>query len=351
VPTPPANTCGDVSSDSQNCGFCGHTCRGAVCDGGHCAPAQVASAPNLASFVTDGANLFFIDDHGAYACSVGDASSCRPLVSPSSLVLRGWSTDHDAWQILALSGGGRTLASSLDSLSPAGIAMFGDRVLVTDKSTRAVLVCPTNAPCDDVSLGIVDTDSSDDPGRAVAVGPASIAWVQGSAIRGASLPALGQTVRPSVERDEDDTEATARLSAHDLSDVFWLSTKGLYHADDLTQTPSRWFSIVATDFAVDPDALHVAGRSGLFRVVRADQQPSLLAAGQFVHVASDPAGIVATSLSPNGGGTSVVEIRPGVLPLELAKVPGDIADIALAGDYVYFSTTTAGQGTVFRVAR
>src|SRR5262249_16166797 len=150
--------------------------------------------------------------------------------------------------------------------------------------------------------------------------------------------------------DEADTQSTARLSAHDLSDVFWLSGKGLYHADDLTQTPSRWFSIVATDFAVDPDALHVAGRSGLFRVVRADQQPSLDAAGQFVRVTSDPSGVVATALVPNGGGTSVLEIRSGVLPLELAKVPGSVADLVLAGDYVYFSTTTAGQGTVFRVA-
>src|SRR5262249_2605186 len=33
-----AGPCGDIRTDSNNCGECGHSCRGAPCNGGICAP-------------------------------------------------------------------------------------------------------------------------------------------------------------------------------------------------------------------------------------------------------------------------------------------------------------------------
>jgi hypothetical protein len=52
-PTPPSDgACGDASSDSLNCGVCGHSCIGAPCVGGLCQPTVLVSNidPPLAMF-------------------------------------------------------------------------------------------------------------------------------------------------------------------------------------------------------------------------------------------------------------------------------------------------------------
>ena len=52
--------CGSVTSDSKNCGYCGHDCNGGQCHSGMCEPIIIASGLETPSGIAvDGANVYF----------------------------------------------------------------------------------------------------------------------------------------------------------------------------------------------------------------------------------------------------------------------------------------------------
>ena len=55
-----SDSCFDLNSDGKNCGTCGHSCLGGVCDLGSCQPVQVAASQSrLYKMATDGNYLYW----------------------------------------------------------------------------------------------------------------------------------------------------------------------------------------------------------------------------------------------------------------------------------------------------
>lgn len=69
-PAPPSDgSCADASSDSKNCGTCGHSCLGAPCVGGVCQPTTlVAGIDAPRAMVADDATLWWTSGSTIYSC-------------------------------------------------------------------------------------------------------------------------------------------------------------------------------------------------------------------------------------------------------------------------------------------
>jgi hypothetical protein len=345
VDVSPVNSCEDVSSDPENCGFCGHSCSGGACVQGLCATEAVARVTSLVAFATDDVDLFLIDRSSALACSAGGpvAQPCRPIIVPSELEAR----------MKPPSGPGTGLGGDLEetgTLRPKALTLGLQRVLFTDDSHHVVISCPTKGTCNRTNVGIIDARNADDEfgtfGKSLAVGPSGLVWPQGSVLVFGAAPPEGTLTRPLTFRDEDDTEETARLVA--LDSLFWLSSEGVFRMSTIASSPERVFARAAADFSVDTEAVYVTSARGLVRVGRNDGGEEPLVDGEFQRVVVTEGHVYATMAVASG--TALVEVR-AKKALELAVLPGKIDAIAAAGAHVYFSTEGEDGDEIRRVPR
>ncbi|MBN9166660.1 MAG: hypothetical protein J0I07_37345, partial [Myxococcales bacterium] len=346
----PSEDCGDVANDATNCGFCGHSCGGAACSAGLCAPAVVARAStHVDAFVTDGVGLYTIDAQAVRSCAASGPATqaCPELVTGEEIGSRLRMDDVD-WGDWGWGGKGKEL-TSMPAIAPTAIALQSNRVVIADGTYEVVVVCPTKVPCTRINVGIVDTDD-DAPvlGRSLTLSSSRLFWAQGNAIRTSPVPVPGLIVHASASRAASDTVDPARVLAAGADDLFWLSSEGLHSAKDVSANAERLSARDARDFAVDDGNAYLASASGLYRVSRADRTETLAATGTFAHVVADARGIYATRI--DGGRTTVVDVRSGKV-LELARVDFAVDGLAVAGEYVYFMTHASGAAEILRVPR
>jgi hypothetical protein len=126
VPSMPGGPCRDTSSDTHNCGVCGHDCLGGPCVAGVCRPCVLVVAPNLKNIDIDATHLYYTEpDRGAVSKVplVGGASTTLVSGIPARYVSVGmtavyfahsYSTTFSSVQSVPLDGG-----------TPAVLAQFG----------------------------------------------------------------------------------------------------------------------------------------------------------------------------------------------------------------------------------
>ncbi|HEY8038667.1 MAG TPA: hypothetical protein VIF15_02695, partial [Polyangiaceae bacterium] len=92
-----ATSCADASADPLNCGVCGHSCQGATCANGLCAPTVLATLTQGTSrgIVLDSSNVYFSSGSVVDVCA---KSGCN---SPPTMLT---STQTGDVQGMALSG-------------------------------------------------------------------------------------------------------------------------------------------------------------------------------------------------------------------------------------------------------
>lgn len=352
-----------MASSDDNCGWCGHSCRGLGCSAGHCTQEVVTRRSRVEAFVTNGTELFVIDDEQPVACNAAGPPSaeCQPIIDPAHVLARlqgnvvvepnpgggggpgggpggpggpgggrkGFGEDDDHWR--GLDG------VTLTPLEAKALALHGERVLIADDAYHVLLSCPTKGTCDAASVGIVDARAQNGKtaalGKAIAVGPSGITWTQGEQLFAARLPADGQNELPLLSRGGSDTERTARIIAP--AGIFWLAKEGLHHAPSVEAPSEKWSSRESADFAVDDDGVYIANKTGILRVARSDRRETVAAIGEFRRVAVEGGALYATRAT--GGSTSIVEVRADAL-LEIAVVPGTVDGLAVTKEHVYFST-------------
>jgi hypothetical protein len=365
LPPAPPKDCGDVASSDDNCGWCGHSCRGLGCSGGLCTQEVVARRTKIDAFVTNGTELFVIDDQKPVACNAAGPPSaeCQPIVDPAHVLARlqgdvivepnpgggggpgrpgggkkGFGDDDDF--------GWGPDGVTVSPLAAKAIALHGERVLIADDTYHALLSCPTKGRCDAQNVGIVDARAQNGKtaalGKALAVGPSGITWTQGEQLFAARLPADGKNELPLLSRGGSDTQSTARIIAP--AGIFWLAQEGLRHAPSVEVPSEKWSSREAADFAVDDHGVYVANKTGILRVARSDRRETVAAIGDFRRVEVEGGALYATRVS--GGSTSIVEVRAGAL-LEIAVVSGAVDGLAVTKEHVYFAT----GGEIRRVPR
>jgi hypothetical protein len=347
----PPTDCGDVASSATNCGWCGHSCQGLACNAGRCEERVIVSASTISDFVTDGVDLFVIAEREARACQAAGPSDqlCTTIVSAQAVRARVGQA-HD-WESgggggKKITGGGQTMP-----LEPKALTLQSDRLLIADDAYHAVLSCPTKSPCDETNLGAIDTRGEDNStaelfGHSLASGPSGLSWTQGGALYQATPPTTGQVIDKSIlRRSNADTANTARILVP--AGIFWLSTTGLHHASSIDAAPERWSSTLASDFSVDGEGVYLATQGGIVRV-GTDRKEMQAADGEFQRVAASGGRVYATR--PATGGIAIVEVRTGKL-LELAIVPGPIASLAIAGDWLYYAVPIASHVEIRRVPR
>ncbi len=60
--TPSSAVCGDIGTDSHNCGACGHDCAGGACSAGICQPVVLAAGlTRPGSMAIDDANVYWTE--------------------------------------------------------------------------------------------------------------------------------------------------------------------------------------------------------------------------------------------------------------------------------------------------
>jgi hypothetical protein len=141
------NACADLGSDPNNCGVCGHSCRGGSCSGGTCAPTVLASNENVNSFALGASDVFYngatqlrsVSKLGGspqtlFDTSSGTApSSIRGLAADGNVVFFGVEVNQSSPQIFQISPGrefvfnGLTQVGELDNLVvSAGFLYWAD---------------------------------------------------------------------------------------------------------------------------------------------------------------------------------------------------------------------------------
>ena len=73
------NACVELAKDGANCGACGHSCQGATCSSGICAPTTLATGTALGwSLVINATTAYWISQQGVYSCPL---TGCGPAPS------------------------------------------------------------------------------------------------------------------------------------------------------------------------------------------------------------------------------------------------------------------------------
>jgi hypothetical protein len=76
-------TCVDVTSDTKNCGSCGHDCLGGTCTGGQCQPVMIAQYTGNPELLYVGAEAVYVTtDLGYVGRAQKDGSDLKPFAMP-----------------------------------------------------------------------------------------------------------------------------------------------------------------------------------------------------------------------------------------------------------------------------
>jgi hypothetical protein len=312
-------SCGDVRSSAKNCGFCGHACgAGESCTEGLCPSTEVLSAPGLKGFATDGNALFYIDADTVHSCKAA-GGGCVTFVTPQDV------------EAVALT-------KKAAALAPSVITMKPDRVFIADDAFRAILSCPVGERCARESLGIVDDEGSDgQPIRGLTAGPIGLAWTRGDLVRGTLLPSAGmQAFQPPANAATPATVSASAIVAHAEVGAFWIAARGVYKAEAVGVDTALVSSRVGNDLATDGLNVYLASADGLFSYTTAAPE-KVAAPGAFVKVVADTRSVIA--VENRNGRRAIVDVHGGAAH-PLAVTSDDVIAVTLAGDYVYYATSS-----------
>jgi hypothetical protein len=308
--------CGDVRSDADNCGYCGHACgEGAACTDGRCPSLEVLRADGIKAFATDGNALFYIDDQNVFGCRGG---SCAPFLT--------------ALEVMKVAP-----MRSTGSLAPSAITMTADRVLVADDGFRAIFSCPIADTCSYASLGLVDDRNSDGaPIRGLTAGLIGVAWTRGNLVRGSAFPPAGTIVDTYASAETPATQGAVSILADSVAGAFWAGAAGVHRAEIVGGPAERISSQRGVDLANDGKSVYLASADGLFRFDAPDRREARAAEGSFTKVVADARSVIA--VQKRNGSATLVDVRGGAA--YVLATTDDVVGLALAGDYVYFATTS-----------
>jgi hypothetical protein len=291
----------------------------------------LSSPSHLSGFVTNDVELFIVDSSTVQRCSMDRV--CVDLVAPSVI--------H---RVPDLQGRG----PSVSGLSPRAIAMSGDRVMFSDGTLAAIVICPVNGPCDEGAISFIQADDENGQmGAALAAGGPDVVWTQGNQIVQSTQPTGGPVQSKSKPIGGSETRGTLRL-VH-AGGLFWLTPSGVFRGGTPGESPEHRLEDPATDFAVDADVLFVATTQGLLRVGSERGDRKSVADGNFVRVAVGGGVYGARTVAD---GVEIVEVHSGENDIKrLARSAGELGGLAVAGRHVYFMTYGAGGTKIRRVTR
>lgn len=246
-PEQPVSPCGDVSSDPNNCGSCGHICTAtgqanAVCAGGSCAQ-QLALAlyqANPSGIVVDATNAYWVnasrsDDNDDYSIPGSVVSVPLGGGSPDTIAANqnqawsiainstniywtdlGYPTDDGAGMITPLSGGVYTIDLSTGTMSSVAPELTDPGPLAISSSTAYwISTLDGNVYSAPLTGGTPSTFANSQTGYlAIATDANNVYWIDGNGLV-KEPQAGGAIVTLSTEID-----GTVGLAVDDRN-VYW----------------------------------------------------------------------------------------------------------------------------------
>lgn len=353
-PSSPKTCYGDTTADTHNCGFCGHDCGAAACEGGLCAPTKVTSAKDVrAVAVEDDSRVFFTTEHEIRSCTLGKTIACASLLDVGLLAGLESGGSSEGYNGDGPPGKGQT-ASSGNSLPSAldvkALALYGDRFFAADQGNDLIVSCP-KAGCSATSIAAVKPRFKAAFAGGLGVDSTLVVWGDVNGVGFGDLPGptrvnsgdlIHYPLAHTVSRIEMIRTGTP------IEDLIYRGTDGVFSlGSSLGATPKE---IMAgsniQDFAFDAASVYLAIKDGVVRFDRATRKLSPmvdLAGWEVVHLVADAQGVYASIKSPLA--EKLVRLREAFA--DTLAVGSQLGTIGLSKTWIYYAT----DAEIFRVAR
>jgi hypothetical protein len=264
----------NILDNVHNCGWCGHDCRGALCENGLCRPQVVAAdQKNPSSLVLDSQHLYWAnrDEDGAVMRAALTAGAAPEVVSADEVEPGGIALGDDAVYYTTQSAGGEVRSVDKSSLGPrsalaadpgkpGGIGWLGGALYWTSTATGEVLklALPASGAPSPIKAGL------DQPDR---LAVSANGWVVYGAFGGREVYChrSGENLRIA-------TNVRALALAPQGDEVYWSYAEGygIYHKSclDVLTAPGVVLpgSAYAVGVALDSQYAYFTSSRGVGRV-------------------------------------------------------------------------------------
>jgi hypothetical protein len=273
--------CGDVGTDPQNCGACGHSCLGGACTTGACQPSMLASGmQGVCAIAVAGSLLYYaVNDSGEIGKLDLASGAVTSLVStgdaPNDIAV---ASDRVFWTDTV--GVGYFLLSNPSQPATQGLSGGARAIALT--STSEYVITPGALYDFDRTLGI-NAQASISGGQATVAVDANYAyWVSGAIFRATLGYAMGSLLVSG--------ESPAMIAV-DGTGIYWSDFNVVGHAalDGSSSGPLTQNEGEAVSVAIDGSFVYWADRmnSTIRRIPKGGGAPTTLVAN--VAQASQPA--------------------------------------------------------------